>query len=68
MNLQESSRKSEILHFDLFLLSKSYAISVKKVRRVISHEEKLTLGAKSDMVNFNLSSGKSKNLHFNVLL
>ena len=34
-------------------------------------EEKLTLGSKSDMrnlVNFNASSGKSKNLHFDVLL
>ena len=32
---------------------------------------KLTLGSKNDMrnlVNFNLSSGKSENLHFNVLL
>ena len=34
-------------------------------------EEKLTLGFKNDMknlVNFNVSSGKSGNLHFNVLL
>ena len=34
-------------------------------------EEKLTLGSKDDMrnlVNFNVSSDKSKNLHFNVLL
>ena len=34
-------------------------------------EEKLTLGSKNDMrnlVNFNVSSGKSENLHFNVLL
>ena len=34
-------------------------------------EEKLTLGFKIDMrnlVNFNVSSGKSENLHFNVLL
>ena len=32
---------------------------------------KLTLGSKNDMrnlVNFNVSSGKSENLHFNVLL
>ena len=31
---------------------------------------KLTLGSKNDMrnlVNFNVSSGKSENLHFNVL-
>ena len=34
-------------------------------------EEKLTLGFKNDMrnlVNFNASSGKSENLHFDVLL
>ena len=34
-------------------------------------EEKLTLGSKNDMrnlVNFNASSGKSENLHFDVLL
>ena len=34
-------------------------------------EEKLAVGSKNDMVNFvnfNMSSGKSKNLHFNVLL
>ena len=32
---------------------------------------KLTLGSKNDkrnLVNFNMSSGKSENLHFNVLL
>ena len=34
-------------------------------------EEKLVLGSKNDMtnrVNFNASSGKSENLHFDVLL
>ena len=34
-------------------------------------EGKLTLGSKNDMrnfVNFNASSGKSENLHFDVLL
>ena len=34
-------------------------------------EEKLTLGSKNDMrnlVNFNVSSGKSESLHFDVLL
>ena len=53
---------------------------MKKYRRVISHdsgdsdtkfEEKLALGFKNDMtylVNFNVSSGKSENLHFDVLL
>ena len=34
-------------------------------------EEKMTLGSKSDMrnlMNLNASSGKSENLHFDVLL
>ena len=34
-------------------------------------EEKLTLGSKNDMknlVNFNVRSGKSKSLHFDVLI
>ena len=34
-------------------------------------EEKMALGSKNDMrnlVNFNVSSGKSKKLHFDVLL
>ena len=34
-------------------------------------KEELTLGSKNDMrslVNFNASTGKSANLHFNVLL
>ena len=37
----------------------------------VKFEEKLALGSKNDMtnlVNFNMSSGKSENLHFNVLL
>ena len=52
---------------------------MKKHKRVMFHdneecpkfEEKLTLGSKNDMrnlVNFNASSGKSGNLHFDVLL
>ena len=50
---------------------------MKKYRRVISHdsdakfEEKLALDFKNDMtnlVNFNASSDKSENLHFDVLL
>ena len=49
---------------------------MKKYRRVmtlksdVKFEEKLTLGSKTDMmnlVNFNGSSGKSENLHFDVL-
>ena len=37
----------------------------------VKFEEKLTLGTKTDvrnLVNFNASSGKSENLHFDVLL
>ena len=37
----------------------------------VKFEEKLTLGSKNDMrnlVNFNASSGKSENLHFDVVL
>ena len=53
---------------------------MKKYRRVqrlvtlkidAKFEEKLTLGSKNDMkkwVNFNATSGKSKNLHLGVLL
>ena len=53
---------------------------MKKYRRVqrlvtlkidVKFEEKLTLGSKNDMkkwVNFNATSGKSKNLHLGVLL
>ena len=48
-------------------------IKMKMYRRVMSHdtEEWLTFGSKNDMrnlVNFNSSSGKSGNLHFDVLL
>ena len=38
---------------------------------VAKFEEKLTFGSKNDMrnlVNFNASSGKSENLHFDMLL
>ena len=37
----------------------------------VKFEEKLTLGSKNDMrnlVNFNASSGKPENFHFDVLL
>ena len=42
-----------------------------KLKSDAKFEEKLTLGFKNDMrnlVNFNASSNKSENLHFNVLL
>ena len=41
------------------------------LKRDAMFEEKLTLGSKNDMrtlVNFNVSSGKSENLHFDGLL
>ena len=41
------------------------------VERDAKFEQKLALGFKNDMtdlVNFNASSGKSENLHFDVLL
>ena len=52
---------------------------MKKYKRVMFHdteecpkfEEKLALGSKNDMrslVNFNVTSGKSESLHFNMLL
>ena len=52
---------------------------MKKYRRVMSHiteecakfEEKLTLGSKNDMrnlMNFDMRSGKSESLHFDMLL
>ena len=33
-----------------------------------SLKKKLTLDSKNDMVNFNVRSGKSENLHYDVLL
>ena len=42
-----------------------------KLKSDVKFEEKLTLGSKNDMTNllkFNPSSGKSGNLHFDVLL
>ena len=60
--------------------SKHINFYIKKYRRVMFHDteewckiwkKKLTLGSKNDMRNledFNGSSGKSENLHFDVLL
>ena len=45
--------------------------NIMTLKRDAKFEEKLTLGSKNDMrnlVNFNVSSGKSGNLHFDVLL
>ena len=81
MKFQVSRRKSEILHFDGLLLSKSYKVSAKKVQKSYlspmtlkndaKFQEKLTCGFKYDMrnlVNFNASSGKSANLLCDGLL
>ena len=55
-----------------FLLSKSTEeLSLMRVESDAKFEEKQALGFKNDMislVNFNASSGKSENLHFDVLL
>ena len=60
------------------LLLKAYKVLDEKGQKVISHdtgewckfEEKLSLGFKNDMinlVNFNVSSGRFENSHFNEL-
>ena len=79
INFCASRQKSENLHFDRILLHKAYKDLDEKIQksyvswqwRVPKFGEKLTLGSKNDMrnlVNFNASSGKSGNLHFDVLL
>ena len=66
--------------FDGFLLLKAYKVLDEKSTEELSlmtvesdakFEEKLALGFENDMtnlVNFNMSSGKNENLHFDVLL
>ena len=82
VNFHASSQKSGNLHSDRLFLSKAYKHLDEKVLTsygVMPHnteecpkfEEKLTLGSKNDMrnlANFDASSGKSGNLHFDVLL
>ena len=72
-----SSRKSGNLHFDGLLFSKAYKDLDEKVQKSYvsesdaKFEEKLTFGSKNDMRNlgnFNASSGKSENFHFDVVL
>ena len=70
----------ENLNFDGLLLSKAHEVLEEKVRKSlclmtlesdVKFEEKLTLGSKNDMrnlVKFNANSGKSENLHFDILL
>ena len=76
VNFNESSGKSENLHFDALLLSIAYKDSAKKGAEELSlmtlksdpnFEEKLTFCLKHDMrtlMNFNLSNGKSENFSF----
>ena len=80
VNFNASSGKSENLHFDVLLLSTVYKVSAKKVQKNYTDmtlkkdqnfEEKLPFCLKNGMrnlVNFNVSSGKSENLHFDGLL
>ena len=71
MKFQVSSRKSEILHFDGLLLSKSYKVSAKKVQKSClitlksdaTFKEKLACGFKYDMrnlVDFHRTTQKSE--------
>ena len=79
VNFSLSSGKSENLHFDVLLLSIAYKVPAKKVqknyiswhKRDPNFKEKLTFCLRNymrNLVNFNPSSKKSKNLHFDGLL
>ena len=80
VNFNVSSGKSRDLQFDVLLLPKSHKsfslkiteeLSLMKLKKDPNFEEKLTFYLKNDMrnlVNFNLSSGKSENVHFDGLL
>ena len=77
VNFHVSSQKFGNLHFDGLLLFKAYKDLDEKVQKSLTlksgatFEEKPSLSSKNDMrnsVNFNASSGKSENLHFDVLL
>ena len=75
-----SSQKSKNLHFDGLLLSKEYTFLDEKVQKsyischwrvMQSLRKNWLLVSKNDsrnLVNFNASSGKSGNVHFDVLL
>ena len=75
VNLNASRGKSENLHFDVLLLSIAYKVSAKKLQKLSvmtlkndpNFKEKFTFYLKNVMrtlVNFNSSSGKSVNVHF----
>ena len=79
MKFNSSSSKTENLHFHVLLSPKIYYVRAKKVQRsyVITlkidpnFEEKLNFCMKNDMsnlANFNTSSRKPENLHFDELL
>ena len=80
VNFNASSDKFGNLHFDVLLLSIAYKFlalksteewSLMTMKKDPHSEEKLTFYLKNDMmnlVNFNLSSGKPENLHFDGLL
>ena len=55
----------------IFRRKSTKALCLMTLKSDAKFEEKLALGSKNDMknlVNFNASSGKSGNLHFDVLL
>ena len=80
VNYNASSSKSGNLYFDVLLLSTAYKVSAEKVqknylswqwKKIQTLKKKLTFYLKNEMrnlVNFNLSSGKSANLYFDGLL
>ena len=79
VNFHASSWKSENLHLMGSFCRNIYSFRWKGTEELFfmtletdtRFEEKLTLGFKNDMrnlVNFNASSGKSENFHFDVLL
>ena len=79
VNFRVSSWKSENLHLmgsfswkDIkFYMKSTEELFLMTLESDAKFEEKLALGFKNDMTNlviFNASSGKSENLHFDVLL
>ena len=74
VNFSASSGKSENLHFKVvlkFQLKSTEEWSLMTLKKHANFEEKLTFCLKNDMrnlVNFNTSTGKSENLHFDGLL
>ena len=79
VNFNASSGKSENWHFDELFFSIAYKVSAKKVQNYLSWHWRLIEALKKNLtfclknymknlVNFNASSGKSENLHFDGLL